>query len=442
MLDWIGVRLSSEGTSRLRTLEGNIDFPIAELPAGTVEVASGIVYRQEFFETFPDPVLTAADSVGAANFGPTDGERSVWEVYAEAYVPLLRDQPRVRSLDLHLAGRVSQYSDFGRTTNPRIALRYEPLAGLTFRTSYAHGFRAPTLRQLFGSEHQSFEQLNDPCSLAANVATMPGCMQPSDPTLVQFLTTKGGDTTLRAERSRTFGLGVVWALPFANDLQVSADFFHIKQENVVDASAQYIVNENAESLRFPLRVERDALGNITRVRATLQNIGERDVSGVDLALDWRIGASRFGTWTAAVKATHIAQFEDRFDPGSKKRDQAGTFSDEASGGNGALPDWKANLGLHWHRGNWQAQYNIYYVSAVDEVVPIIERWRSMAAWHTHNLQVGYYGPLTQWFKVSAGVSNLFDREPPFSAAAFNDSYDGRTYDLTGRYLYLFVEKTI
>ena len=41
-----------------------------------------------------------------------------------------------------------------------------------------------------------------------------------------------------------------------------------------------------------------------------------------------------------------------------------------------------------------------------------------------------------------GVNNLFDEAPPFSAAAFNDSYDGRTYDITGRYYFLKLDKTI
>jgi hypothetical protein len=34
-----------------------------------------------------------------------------------------------------------------------------------------------------------------------------------------------------------------------------------------------------------------------------------------------------------------------------------------------------------------------------------------------------------------GIDNMLDTPPPFAATAFNDNYDGRTYDLTGRYWY-------
>ena len=146
--------------------------------------------------------------------------------------------------------------------------------------------------------------------------------------------------------------------------------------------------------------------------------------------------------SVALDSTHIRTFKDRLDPTTPSQDQAGTFSDEASGGNGALPDWKAALGINWQLRRWSAQYNIYYVSSVKELIPIIEEWRHMEAWHTHNLQLGFHAAPKRGFRIAAGINNLFDRQPPFSAAAFNDSYDARTYDVTGRYWYLQAIKSI
>jgi hypothetical protein len=40
------------------------------------------------------------------------------------------------------------------------------------------------------------------------------------------------------------------------------------------------------------------------------------------------------------------------------------------------------------------------------------------------------------------MSNVFDEAPPFVARAFNDSYDSHTYDITGRFMYLRLEKTL
>jgi outer membrane receptor protein involved in Fe transport len=56
--------------------------------------------------------------------------------------------------------------------------------------------------------------------------------------------------------------------------------------------------------------------------------------------------------------------------------------------------------------------------------------------------MSYLGPMSRWIRITLGVNNLFNQSPPFSAAAFNDSYDGRTYDITGRYYFLKLNKTI
>jgi iron complex outermembrane receptor protein len=414
-----------------------------DLPGGRVEVAAGVLGRQEYLRIDPDPLLAEQNTIGGVNFGPTDGERRVWEMYGEVYLPLMSDRRWAERLDLHLAGRVSHYSDFGSQSNPRISLRYQPVRSVTIRGSYAHGFRAATLNQLFRSRFQSFEQLNDPCSSLSNVGVLPGCVQQSDPTLTQFLTTKGGDEDLQAERSKTASVGFVWQPEIGvNELTFSVDAFRIRQKDVVDSNTQYIVNSNADNLSFPNRVLRDENGNISEVLATLLNIGERDVSGIDVGVTYMLPETRSGVWTIGLNASHIASFKDKFDPDTPSVEQAGTFSDEASGGNGALPDWKANLSVNWRHENWQAQYNLYHVSAVEELVPISETWRTMESWQTHNVQMTYLGPMTAWFRVALGVNNLLDEEPPFSAAAFNDSYDSRTYDIVGRYYYLQLEKTL
>ena len=76
------------------------------------------------------------------------------------------------------------------------------------------------------------------------------------------------------------------------------------------------------------------------------------------------------------------------------------------------------------------------MSRLNEVVPFVENKRSIKPWYSHSAQVSYGGTLPFDARVTLGVSNLFDKAPPFSAAAFNDSFDGRTYDLAGRYWYL------
>ncbi len=443
MLEFVGTSARIKGTSEMFAMTLDTDWLWRDTAIGDVELSSGLEYRRDKLSTEPDDVLQRNALAAGGNRSAVSGSRDILEAYAEAFLTLLEDRPGAERLDMQLAMRVSRYSDFGFQVNPRLVVSWQPVPGLTWRTSIARGFRAPTLQQLYGAEQQSFEQLNDLCSVPGNVGLFRGCAVQSDPSLTQFLTITGGEDGLDPERSQTFSAGFIWQRQWqGTELGLSLDWYNITQEDVVDSSAQYIINQNARYDRFSDRVTRNVDGNITRVLATLQNIGEREVNGLDITAHVVRDHERFGRFTVALNATHIAEFKDKFDPDSRTVDKAGTFSDEASGGLGALPDWKWNLGLSWQAEHWQAHYNIYHVSDLDEVVPLLNTRRTIESWTTHNVNLNYLGPMTKWFRVTAGVNNLFDENPPFSAAAFNDSYDGRTYDITGRYYFLKVEKTI
>ena len=443
MLDYVGTSAHIEGTSEMYALTLDTDWRWRTQGFGDIELSSGFAYRRDKLSTDPDDVLQRSALAAGGNRSAVSGSRDIIEAYAEAFVTLLEDRPAAERLDMQVAVRVSRYSDFGVQVNPRLVLSWQPLPGFTWRTSIARGFRAPTLQQLHGAEQQSFEQLNDLCSVAANVSLFRGCAVQSDPSLTQFLTITGGEDDLDPERSQTFSTGFIWQRQWSGmEAGLSMDWYDITQEDVVESSAQYIINQNARSGRFADRVSRNADGNISRVQATLQNIGRREVNGLDVTAHLMRDLKRLGRITIALNATHIAEFKDKFDPEAPTVDKAGTFSDEASGGLGALPDWKWNLGLSWQHVHWQGHYNIYHVSDLQEMVPLLNAERTIDSWTTHNVNLNYLGPMTKWFRVTAGINNLFDESPPFSAAAFNDSYDGRTYDITGRYYFLKVEKTI
>ena len=71
------------------------------------------------------------------------GDRKVYGLFAEFAIPI------VKNLDLTLAGRFDDYSDFGNTFNPKVGLRWQPIREVLFRGSYNTGFRAPTLYEIY-----------------------------------------------------------------------------------------------------------------------------------------------------------------------------------------------------------------------------------------------------------------------------------------------------
>jgi len=248
---------------------------------------------------------------------------------------------------------------------------------------------------------------------------------------------------LQPERTHSVGFGIDWQHQFAGfRADAALDFFRLLQRDVVDTQVQYIINENAATLGFRDRVRRDLAGNITEVIATFMNIRQRDVQGLDFSTNAAWSLHENGTFELALQATHLREFSDRLAPGLESYDQVGTFKDSAAGGNGALPAWKASLAMRWYKDFWRGQYDVFVVSELHEVIPITERERRMERWTIHNLQLSYLGPATAWFRLSLGFNNLLNEPPPWSAAAFNDSHDSRTYDITGRYGYFKLEKSM
>ncbi len=437
MLDYVGVRASVKGVSELTSFSLQSDWILRD-----IEISSGLEVRRESLSVSPDQVIRNGWLIAGGNRGDAKGDRDVIEAYAEAYIPIVKGDNGTDELSAQIATRVSRYDDFGYVVNPRLVLNWRPLDVWQWRASVGRGFRAPSLIQLHSGEQQSFQQLNDPCSVASNLSNYVGCGQVADPSLTQFLTVTGGDKDLDPERALSVSIGTFVDIPWRDHvLNASVDWYYIEQKDVVESSAQFIVNQNARLGLFDGRIMRDSNGNLTRVLATLQNIGQREVAGFDISASANIRLNEIGYLVLAMSATHIESFQDKFDPESPTVDKAGTFSDEASGGLGALPDWKINFSASVEAANWQFAYNIYRVSSVREYVPLRDRRRTISSWATHNLNATYLGPLTWWVRTTLGINNLLNEEPPFSAAAFNDSYDGRTYDITGRYFYLRLDKS-
>ena len=432
-LDYVAADARVRGYSKMYGLTANASATLGTLPAGPLEVAFGYEYRNE--STAKRPTNPDLVTLGGANFDATAGGRRVNEVYFETLVPLLHKQPGVYSLDLGLAARYSHYSDFGAAANPRVAVKYRPIAPLLLRASYAEGFRAPSLLELNQSNSQSQDQLQDPCTNAANVGVLPGCVTQSDPTRVQFLTVTGGNPNLLPEDSRNVSLGAVWSSSRWRGFTASLDYFQIAQRNVVDADAQFILDQNAATGSFDDRVQRNANGELERITATNINIGERDVSGWDIALNYKIPRTRSGRYSLSLNAANIHEYKERLGPDSARQNLAGEFTDAAADGNGALPEWKYNLGMYWKHKQWQANYSMHYVSSLREDIPESTGTRSIGRWLTHDVQMNYLFLVANGLRFTVGVDNLFDKEPPFAASAFNDNVDSRTHDLTGRFWY-------
>ena len=408
--------------------------PISTLAAGPLLLSTGFDFRREEISITANNQANVIH-IGGSNIGDTRGTRSVREIFFELQAPLVKHLPGIFSLDLELAVRHSYYSDFGGNTSPKIGLRYRPTQDLLIRSTYSEGFRAPSLDELHKGGYQTQAFLDDPCSIMNNVELLVGCTVQSDPTRIQYLTEFSGDEELSPEKSQNHTLGLVWTPISMGALSLSLDHFWIRQENVVDASPQTILNENAKFGSFEELVERDGAGNLTHLTAPFINIGEREIRGVDLSGTYQWNDSKRGSLSLSLAASYLYEFQNRVSTNSPTEDLSGTFTDAATEGNGSIPEWKLNAGLVWSIDAFELTYNMNFISSLKEKIPQTMQTRTIDSWITHDMQISYQMPIQAGLQITLGVDNALDEEPPFASAAFNDSFDTRTYDLKGRFWY-------
>jgi iron complex outermembrane receptor protein len=439
-LEYLRVPGKVRGESKLASYSFTATRALTELPHGNLDFAFGAEYRDESTEKKPDALIADLGTIGGTNFEATSGDREVTEVYFESIAPLWRKGSR--GLDLEFALRYSHYSDFGETTNPKLGLRAQVLPELLLRSTLSQGFRAPTLNELYqgATEDQAF--ISDPCTIEENVGVLPGCGQQADSSRTQFLTVTGGNPKLDEESADSWGLGLVWTPDYVPGFTLSMDYYNIDTDNVVDSSAQFVVNQNAAFGRFEDRVSRDDMGNLTQVTATNLNVGERTVQGVDLSVTYRLPSRVWGQWSTALDLAYINEYSIQLDRESSTVNLAGEFIDPASEGLGGIPEWKGTLGLQWARQRWRGSYDIHFVSEMRESVPNSTRRRDIDDWTVHDIQVSYVFNVARGLRLSLGVDNALDEDPPFASSAFNDNYDGRTHDLRGRFWYAKLSQRI
>jgi iron complex outermembrane recepter protein len=156
---------------------------------------------------------TAAGAQGMVGLRPSDevsADRSNSAVYLEADV-----RPAERLL-LQAAARAERYSDFGSTSNGKLAARADIVRGVALRGSVSTGFRAPALTQTHWSRAFTFLQVVGGVSTLVPSRTLP--VSSAEARMM-------GAKPLRPESSVNQSAGVVVDLPRLP--LITADYYQI-----------------------------------------------------------------------------------------------------------------------------------------------------------------------------------------------------------------------
>jgi len=451
----------NDQTIELTVAEASITGSLFDLPAGALQTAFGVFYKEDTYEYQPDAVLSAGcpfacDIQGFnANQG-FEGSTDSTEFYFEALVPLLKDMTGAQALDLSLGYRYADYSTVGGVDSYKAELMWQPVSPLRVRGSYQRAVRAPNLSELFTPQQINFPSIpgGDPCdignnpSAAAQALCIAQGINPADlPTYEYgFSQVEGffsGNTDLSEETADTYAVGVVFSSPFENqwasNLQVSVDWYSIEIEDAITAISantfiQRCFNDRGANPTFDPNnfycgyFTRADSGDIIDALEIGRNSGALETSGVDVQVDWRadVGPGSLGVnW--------IVAYTDSYEI---TQNAADGISDEYAGfavGGVAtsFPEWKSTFNIGYTLGGWGLNARWRYIDSMqdwnfqDFEVPSVD-------YFDINMSYAFDEGVMDGLTLRAGIENVSDEDPPFFPSYTQSNTDPSQYDVLGR----------
>lgn len=424
-------------------VDGSVSGGLFELPGGTVRAALGVDYRKEKYR-FNGDAREAADrpSIFAAPFDDSNALDGVNRNIKAAYGELLL--PVIDNLEITAAARIDDYSDFGSTVNPLVAFKFRPIRPLMFRGNYNTGFRAPAFNQVYNGRLESLytgADLADPQSCPGGVpnATVPGCEVLERQ--VDIIT--GGNPDLGPETAKMASLGVVFEP--AQNFSASLDWWTIKRQNNIHLFTLRELVSNYSLLQD--RFIRDSSGRLVQIDRTWVNAGASKTQGLEVVLRGALDALG-GNIRAGLDGTYLLQKKDKVLDGlDYGPSQVGVFS--FAGDLGLR--WKHNAFVSYDQGSWTlALTQIFRSGYENQELPGVtsglvnppDLEKDVDRYVIYNLSAGV--EVTERMRLTAGIKNLFDTDPPFaitydSNTGGGSSWEPRVADPRGRALTMNVD---
>jgi len=136
-----------------------------------------------------------------------------------------------------------------------------------------------------------------------------------------------------------------------------------------------------------------------------------------------------------VNATRLTKFVLTASNGFVVIDRVGT---ERGSPDQAFPKWKGNATVDWNLGDFGASVTGRYISHVVEVGgPDPSGLNTLGSRTYVDFQLQYSPSmfLDKRLTFTAGINNLFDKDPPGCFSCSGGNYDPGTYDAPGRWGY-------
>lgn len=452
MADYIRYDAHDENSATQLNAALNLSRDLFQLPGGTAGFATGYEYRRETALDRPDSFASTLSTVlplvsgvpqlptTAQSREPTSGSYDLHEVYGEVSLPVLGDMPGFYRLDIEAAARYSHYSTVGGKATTKIGIAYRPIPDILLRGTYAQGFRAPSILELFQGTRQTNFQAVDPCN--GGGAGRPGCAGvPGGYNQNQFGSgaisgVTSGNRNLDAETADTFSAGIALTPSFLPRFSLTVDWFRINVKDAISAqSAAQILTNCATTGLFCNLVQRAPSGEVLQLTQAVVNLSRIEVEGIDATVRYAVpvGGGRIEGSVDVAYLERFRTFTPQPDGTTAINDRAGLSDQPRS----TFPRWKGQGSLRYTDDAFGVGWRARYIGSSRDIPNNAVNGGRIKAITYHDVQMNYAiddGRMT----FALGIDNLFDQQPPASAANNPINFDIYTYDIRGRYFYTTV----
>jgi outer membrane receptor protein involved in Fe transport len=271
----------------------------------------------------------------------------------------------------------------------------------------------------------------------------------------------GGNPDLDPEKANTFTVGGVFnADQYVPGLQFSVDYWNIEVKDAISTVEPFTIISQCGATADPTLcslIQRGPNGNLwignvnaaagtgAFVRSQSVNIGFFETAGIDFTGGYTWDLTDYGNLDFVFRGTLITKWDQQEIPGGTVDDCVGNWGGACSR---PTPEWK-----HTFTSLWTTPWNLVFVGtwrmvgAVDELSDNVNAFDA-GSQHYLDLTAEYtpqfigYGET----RLTIGVSNVTDNDPPFSGRFGNVAVFGNgntipgTWDTLGRYFFFGVSQ--
>lgn len=413
-LDFIETSTSRIGKSTSKSFDGKISGSIMEMEHGDLGLAVGVEYREESISDNPDDQFLRGEVFGT-EATQANGARDNTSVFAELAIPVLD------TLEVQLAVRHEDYSDFGTTTDPKVAFIWQTTDSLSLRGSYGTAFRAPSLHQIGLGNTDESPNLVDTVRCAA-VGNINKACEPQEYTAIL-----SGNDDLGPEESTSYNLGLIYEV--SDTFDFSIDYYDYDIENIITKDTQFkfstLGNDPMVVERLPSSITGDP-GEVIRIFDQFENIGNVTTAGLDIEANYALNTD-MGEFKFSYAVNYVLEYEDA------RPNADGSLRIDTREGDFEQPEVRWTFNTSWVQGDWNASMAVNYIGEFKQDASVAaDGIDDIDSWTTVDTTVNYIGIKNT--TLSIGATNLFNEEPPFTYHDFM-GYVISTHSAQGRFVY-------